>query len=263
VRLGTGLAMVTLDQKREALDPNATLAATLTEGRGDMVHLPSGPRHVHGYMQDFLFPAEQARTPVSALSGGERARLLLARALARPANLLVLDEPTNDLDVETLDLLEELLATHPGTVLVVSHDRDFLDRVATGVIAWEGEGAWRDYAGGYSDMVAQRGAGVVARAAEPAASVPRREAAATLSTVKRKLSFKEKHALEMLPSRMAALSAEIAKQQQALADPALYARDAARFAALSAALARGEAELAAAEEEWLRLELLREEIEGG
>jgi ATP-binding cassette subfamily F protein uup len=262
VRLGTGLGMVTLDQKREALDPNATLAATLTGGTGDVVHLPSGPRHVHGYMQDFLFPAEQARTPVSALSGGERARLLLARALARPANLLVLDEPTNDLDVETLDLLEELLATHPGTVLVVSHDRDFLDRVATGVIAWEGEGLWRDYAGGYSDMAAQRGGGVVAREAAAAPRAARREAAPAPAP-RRKLGFKESHALATLPARMEQFTAEIARHQAALADPGLYARDAARFAQLSAALASAEAALAEAEEEWLRLELLREAIESG
>ena len=160
VRLGVNLAMVTLEQKRDSLDPNATLAETLTGGSGDKVVVNGEPRHVVSYMKDFLFPPEQARTPVSVLSGGERARLLLAVALASPSNLLVLDEPTNDLDLETLDLLEDMLGDYAGTLLVVSHDRDFLDRVATAVLVSEGKGRWLEYAGGYSDMVRQRGTGV-------------------------------------------------------------------------------------------------------
>ncbi|MBR0678110.1 ABC-F family ATP-binding cassette domain-containing protein, partial [Roseomonas alkaliterrae] len=170
VRLGTGLEMAGLDQRRASLDPSLTLAEALTEGRGDQVHVNGQPRHVIGYMKDFLFTPEQARTPLSALSGGERGRLMLARAFARPSNLLVLDEPTNDLDLETLDLLQELVADYAGTVLLVSHDRDFLDRTVTSVIAWEGEGRWVEYAGGYSDLVAQRGHGVRARAAAAAAA---------------------------------------------------------------------------------------------
>ncbi len=156
VRLGTNLAQVTLDQRRESLDPEQSLTEALTGGSGDTVTVAGQSRHVVGYMKDFLFRPEQARTPVGVLSGGERARLTLARAFARPSNLLVLDEPTNDLDLETLDLLQERLAEYPGTVLLVSHDRDFLDRVVTSVIATEGNGRWIEYAGGYTDMLAQR-----------------------------------------------------------------------------------------------------------
>jgi ATP-binding cassette subfamily F protein uup len=158
VRLGTNLVQVTLDQRRESLDPEQGLAEALTGG-GDTVTAGGQSRHVIGYMKDFLFRPEQARTPVGVLSGGERARLTLARAFARPCNLLVLDEPTNDLDLETLDLLQEQLAEYPGTVLLVSHDRDFLDRVVTSTIAADGNGRWVEYAGGYTDMLAQRAAG--------------------------------------------------------------------------------------------------------
>jgi ATP-binding cassette subfamily F protein uup len=156
VRLGTNLAQVTLDQRRETLDPEQSLTEALTGSSGDTVTVRGQSRHVVGYMKDFLFRPEQARTPVGALSGGERARLTLARAFARPSNLLVLDEPTNDLDLETLDLLQERLAEYPGTVLLVSHDRDFLDRVVTSVIATDGDGRWIEYAGGYTDMLSQR-----------------------------------------------------------------------------------------------------------
>ncbi len=261
VRLGTNIQMATLDQMRAALDPNATLADTLTEGRGDQVWVNNQPRHVVGYMGDFLFAPEQARTPVGKLSGGERGRLLLARALAAPSNLLVLDEPTNDLDLETLDLLEEMLADYAGTVLVVSHDRDFLDRVCTSVIFAEGEGRWTEYAGGYSDLLAQRGAGVTAKGAEakPAAAKAAPRPAATAPA---KMSFKDRHALETLPATMAKLEKEIAVLRDWLADPGLYARDPKGFETKSRGLAEREAALAAAEEEWLRLELLREELEG-
>ena len=158
VKLGANLEIATLDQRRESLDPEATVADTLTGGRGDSVIIGGQSRHVIGYMKDFLFRPEQARTPVKALSGGEKARLMLARALARPSNLLVLDEPTNDLDIETLDLLQEMLADYPGTLIMASHDRDFIDRVATSTLVADGtDGRWTEYAGGYSDMVAQRG----------------------------------------------------------------------------------------------------------
>jgi len=263
VRLGTNLEIATLDQKREQLDPEATVADSLTDGRGDTVIVGGEARHVVGYMKDFLFRPEQARTPVKALSGGERGRLMLARALARPSNLLILDEPTNDLDLETLDLLEEMLAAYPGTLLLVSHDRDFLDRVVTATIAAEGDGRWTEYAGGYSDMVAQRGARPAARIAaaretaaeKPAPARPKPEA-------KRRLSFNDQHALKTLPGKIAALAAEVAKHETALADPGLYARDPKGFAAASAALGAARAALSAAEEEWLRVEMLREEIEG-
>ncbi len=217
-------------------------------------------RHVVSYMKDFLFQPEQARQPARVLSGGERARLLLAKALATPSNFLVLDEPTNDLDLETLDLLEEMIAAYPGTVLVVSHDRDFLDRVATSVLVAEGEGVFVEYAGGYSDMLAQRGRGFAAEAApRPRSEKP---SAPKPKTASAKLSFKDKHALETLPKDMAALETEIAKLQKSLADPQLYSRDPKRFAETSDALAAAQAKLAAHEERWLELEILRESLEG-
>ncbi len=162
--LGTNLKPVILDQGRAALEPGMTVTDVLTGGRGDSVVVNGRSRHVIGYLKDFLFAPEQARTPVSVLSGGERNRLLIAKALAQPSNLLVLDEPTNDLDLETLDLLQEMLDDYEGTLLLVSHDRDFLDRVVGSVLVSEGEGRWVEYAGGYSDMLTQRGKGVEARA---------------------------------------------------------------------------------------------------
>ena len=166
VRFGANLAMATLDQHRESLDPKSTLAEALTGGRGDTVMVGGKPKHVIGYMKDFLFTQDQARTPLEVLSGGERGRLMLARALAKPSNLLVLDEPTNDLDLETLDVLEDMLGDYDGTVILISHDRDFLDRVVTSVIAPDGGGRWIEYAGGYSDMLAQRGADLQQRPAK-------------------------------------------------------------------------------------------------
>src|SRR5712672_2204199 len=158
IRLGANIEMATLDQHRESLDPKSTLAEALTGGRGDHVMVGGRPKHVVSYMKDFLFAQEQMRTPLEVLSGGERGRLMLARSLAKASNLLVLDEPTNDLDLETLDVLEEMLGEYEGTVMLISHDRDFLDRVVTAVIAPEGDGRWIEYAGGYTDMLAQRGA---------------------------------------------------------------------------------------------------------
>jgi ATP-binding cassette subfamily F protein uup len=185
--------------------------------------------------------------------------------LAQPSNLLVLDEPTNDLDLETLDLLQEMLADYPGTVIVVSHDRDFLDRVATSVLMAEGDGRFVEYAGGYSDMVAQRGEGVSARVRETAAKPARAVAAPRApgaASERRKLTFKDKHALETLPVRIEALHEEIRTLRARLADDGFYARDAKGFAATAAKLSAAEAELAAGEERWLELEMLREEIEG-
>src|SRR6202034_3901510 len=209
------VVVATLDQARAELPPMTTLADALTGGGSDYVTLNGERKHVIGYMKDFLFGAEQARTPIGKLSGGERGRLMLARALAVPANLLVLDEPTNDLDIETLDLLQELLADYPGTILLVSHDRDFLDRVVTSVIVAEGGGRWTEYAGGYSDMVAQRGYGL-SRPVAPVVKRQERSAPRKLEPVspKRKLSFNEKRALEVLPSRIDALSRELAKLEQ-------------------------------------------------
>jgi ABC transport system ATP-binding/permease protein len=262
VRLGTNLAQVTLDQRRDTLDPAQTLSQALTGGQGHTVTVGGQSRHVASYMKDFLFGPEQANTPVGVLSGGERGRLTLARAFARPSNLLVLDEPTNDLDLETLDLLQERLADYSGTVLLVSHDRDFLDRVVTSVIAAEGGGRWVEYAGGYSDMLAQHGPGV---APTPTASARPRPVAVVRpqpAPQARRMTFKDRHALEMLPARIAALQADVARLGGALADPDLYARDPRGFAATTKALAATQDALAAAEEQWLALELLREGIEG-
>jgi ATP-binding cassette subfamily F protein uup len=262
VRLGSNLEIATLDQRRARLDPDTTLKEALTGGGSDTLVINGSPKHVMGYMKDFLFTPEQGRTAVGKLSGGERGRLALARALALPSNLIVLDEPTNDRDLETLDLLQEMIGDYPGTVIVVSHDRDFLDRVATSVIVAEGEGRWTEYAGGYSDMVAQRGHGV--RAPETAAR-PRAEkpvAAAAVPAARQKLSFKQKHQLETLPGEMARLEAEIAALHARLADPGFYARDAAGFAVASTKLEAAQAALDAAENAWLELEELREALEG-
>jgi len=236
----------------------------LTGGGSDFVTVNGQRKHVVGYMKDFLFGSEQARTPIGKLSGGERGRLMLARALALPSNLLVLDEPTNDLDIETLDLLQELLSDYAGTIILVSHDRDFLDRVATSVIVSEGAGRWVEYAGGYSDMVAQRGFGLAGPAALPDRKAPKEpeRAAASREPPKRRLSFKEKHALEKLPAKMADLREALAKLDALLADPDLHARDPKAFARATQDYGVKRQELADAEEEWLTLEMLREEIEG-
>ena len=268
VRLGAGLAMATLEQSRASLDPASTLQDALTGGGSDFVEINGERRHIIGYMRDFLFGPEQARTPVGKLSGGERGRLMLARALALPSNVLALDEPTNDLDLETLDLLEEMLADYPGTLIVVSHDRDFLDRVATSVLMSEGAGLWREFAGGYSDMVAQRGAGVIARKAlwEAASETPTETREKPQPREKPagrpRLSNKEQYALTTLPKKMDELRAKKAKLQTLLDDPALYTTDPAKFARAGTMLAEIEAELAGAEEEWLELEIRREQIEG-
>lgn len=259
VTLGTGIEMAVFDQRRASLDPDASLWEALTgapetrvAGRADQVMVRGTPRHVVGYLKDFLFDEARARAPVRSLSGGEVARLLLARIMARQSNLLVLDEPTNDLDVETLDLLQELLADYDGTVLLVSHDRDFLDRVATTTVALEGAGRVTVYAGGWSDAQAQRSEA----AATPQA--PRPRAQATKQEIREKtersgLSFTEKHRLEELPDVIARLEAEIAKLSELLADPELFTREPVKFGKASEALAERQARLADAEEEWLEL----------
>jgi ATP-binding cassette subfamily F protein uup len=263
IRLGANIEMTTLDQHRESLDPRSTLAEALTGGRGDHVMVGGKPKHVVSYMEDFLFAREQMRTPLEVLSGGERGRLMLARALAKPSNLLVLDEPTNDLDLETLDVLEEMLGDYEGTVILISHDRDFLDRVVTSVIAPDGNGRWIEYAGGYSDMLSQRGSDLSRETAKAPVLEDKKEtrAAAPSPAPKRRLNFNEKHALETLPGTIETLQAEIAKQQKLLDDPTLYARDRKTFDEASRVIARAQADLAAAEDRWLELEVLREEIE--
>jgi ABC transport system ATP-binding/permease protein len=261
VTLGTGLEMAVFDQNRASLNDDASLWENLVgdkdlrvAGKADQILVRGQPKHVVGYLKEFLFDEAQARAPVRSLSGGEKARLILARIMARPSNLLVLDEPTNDLDVETLDLLQELISDYDGTVLVVSHDRDFLDRVAATTLAMEGDGRVTVYAGGWSDYLAQRGA-----ATEEAAPVkpsgpakpgrePRREKPAAAG-----LTFTEKHRLEALPGEIDRLSAEIAKLETFLADPELFTRAPAKFAKASEGLAERQAQRMAAEEEWLAL----------
>jgi ATP-binding cassette subfamily F protein uup len=264
VRLGSNLAVATLDQHRDSLDPDVTVTEALTGGHGDTVMVNGTPKHVVGYMRDFLFSGEQARTPLGKLSGGERGRLMLAQALAKPSNLLVLDEPTNDLDMETLDVLEDMLGDYPGTVLLISHDRDFLDRLVSGVIVPEGDGRWSEYAGGYSDMLTQRGADLTRerRKAEPPKAV-KAAAAVAPPAAKQRMTFKDKHALETLPKTIVALQAEAGALQERLADSGFYARDRAAFEKVTAALGELQHRIAAAEEQWLALEILREEIAGG
>ncbi|XUY26582.1 ABC-F family ATP-binding cassette domain-containing protein [Agrobacterium sp. rho-8.1] len=266
VKLGTNLEIATLDQKREDLDPNDTLAQYLTDGRGENLLVNGELKHVTGYMKDFLFAPEQARTPIRNLSGGERARLMLARILAKPTNLLILDEPTNDLDIETLDLLQEIVASFSGTVILVSHDRDFLDRTVTSTIAPANpdapDGRWIEYAGGYSDMMAQRkGASDEKKKAEKQEKA--KSASNTASDpakAKGKLSFKQKFALENLPKEMEKTQLEIAEREQRMADPNLFAKDPAIFNTLATEMSKLREKLEAMEEEWLELEMLREEL---
>ena len=268
VKLGPTLDMQTLDQRRASLDPGTTLADALTDGKGDWVLIGDQKKHVIGYMKDFLFQPEQARTPLSALSGGERGRVMLARALAKRSNLLVLDEPTNDLDLETLDLLEEMLADYGGTVVLVSHDRDFLDRVVTSVLMAEGAGQWAEYAGGYSDMLAQRGAGVSARKA--AAAAKDRSAAPDaggdrqakpVGRTRAKLSFKDSHRLSTLPDVIASLEAEIRTISMQLSDSEFFALNRDKFLKTSEILEKKQSELEKFETEWLELQIMKEEIE--
>ncbi len=258
VRLGTNLEVAVFDQARAQLDPDATLWDSLTgdadmrvSGKADQVMVRGAPRHVVGYLKDFLFDERQVRAPVRSLSGGEKARLLLARLMARQSNVLVMDEPTNDLDVETLDLLQELLDDYDGTVLLVSHDRDFLDRVATATVAMQGQGRATVYAGGWSDYLAQRReeARVDVARAKPAKAKPRQQGAP-----KPGLSFTEKHRLEALPSEIERLEAEIARLEALMTDPELFTREPVKFRKATEALVQRQQKLASAEEEWLMLE---------
>jgi ATP-binding cassette subfamily F protein uup len=266
VRLGANLAIAALDQHRDSLDPDTTLSDGLTGGGTDMVTVGGQTRHVIGYMKDFLFAPEQARTPLRLLSGGERARLMLAKALAKPSNVLVLDEPTNDLDLETLDVLEEMLGAYSGTILLISHDRDFLDRVVSGVIVPEGNGKWTEYAGGYSDMLTQRGSDLPGRSSA-SANRPKDGRPAETRPVGRpaqraRLSSNQQHALKTLPDTIARLEGRRHVLRERLDDPTFYARDRRGFEQASKDLAATETEIAAAEDRWLELEILRDEIEG-
>src|SRR6056297_139891 len=259
VQHGTNLLPAVFDQSRAHLDPEMTLWDSLTgdkdmrvSGQADQIMVRGQPKHVVGYLKEFLFDERQARAPVKALSGGEKARLLLAKLMARESNLLVLDEPTNDLDIETLDLLQELLDDYDGTVLLVSHDRDFLDRVASTTIAMEGDGHATTYAGGWSDYRAQRGR-------DDTAPVEIKSEKTEVKTVKSKqgksskLSFTDKHRLEELPEVIARLEAEIAKLEGLLADADLFTREPVKFKKATEALTARQEALTQAEEEWLTL----------
>ncbi len=261
VKLGSNLEIAMFDQNRATLAPDQSLWDNLTldpdmavRGRSDQIMVRGAPRHVVGYLKDFLFEETQARAPVRSLSGGEKARLLLARLMAREANLLVMDEPTNDLDIETLDLLQELLDGFDGTVILVSHDRDFIDRVATTTIALEGDGRATVYAGGWSDYQAQRHGRTAElpkkTKAKPRKTAPKAKAAATTSE---QLSFTEQHRLDALPAEIDRLVAEIAKLEEFLATPDLFTAEPVKFQKGSEALVERQEALHAAEEEWLML----------
>ena len=270
VRLGANLEPVYLDQSREGLRSDMTLWDALTPGGGDSVLVRGVSKHVAAYARDFLFQEGQLRQPISTLSGGERNRLLLARALAKPANMLVLDEPTNDLDMDTLDKLEELLESYDGTLIIVSHDRDFVDRLATSTIAMNGRGDIVETPGGWTDFIRQnpgfltRGEGRGTRdawktASTGAAPAPPAPRPSTPAPPKR-LTFKDAHRLKELEGLLATLPGDIARHDAALSDPGLYARDRKAFDRATANAARARALLAAAEEEWLELEAKREAL---
>lgn len=263
VRMGTFLEIATMDQARESLNPDWTVRQALTDDTGDYVNVQGVDRHVIGYMKDFLFTPDMADTPIAVMSGGERGRLMLARALARKSNVLILDEPTNDLDLETLDLLQEALSKYEGTMILVTHDRDFLDRVVTSVVVAEGQGRWIEYAGGYTDMISQRGADIEAQLSVRKSKVAssNQKNRQTVKDKKQKLSFKEKYALEMLPGEIDTLQAEIRRLRVLLENPNLYIEDPQVYNVALLDLQEAEARLAVAERDWLELEILRESIE--
>ena len=266
VRTADSLRVAFLEQDLGYADLS-TSAEEFLVGRGvhsrdrvDQIMVQGRPRHVISYMKDFLFQGAQARTPMKSLSGGEVARLALARVMASESDLLVLDEPTNDLDVETLDLLQELFAEYPGTVLFVSHDRDFIDRVATTTVAFEGDGECVAYAGGWSDYVSQRQerTNISVRVAKQKASKPKMHPTKG-SPPSTGLTFTERHRLQELPATIESLEAEISKLREILSDPMLYSRNQQRFNSVSSALAARTLELKAAEDEWLELETKAEQ----
>jgi ABC transport system ATP-binding/permease protein len=262
IRLGVNLDIAVLDQKKDALDPEETLSHFLTDGRGENLVINGEQRHVVSYMKDFLFQPEQARTPIRMLSGGERARLLLARILSKPANLLILDEPTNDLDMETLDLLQELVSGFAGTVILISHDRDFLDRTVTSTIAPEGDGKWIEYAGGYADMLTQRRQKAQENQRVKSAASKQDRSETSRSNVQ-KFSFKQKFAHETLPGKIETATRQMAVLERKLSDPAFFNRDPKGFNKATDELEKYRLEIDAMEHEWLGLEILRSELEAG
>lgn len=269
IKHGANIELISLDQKRASLDPNTRLVDAITDGRGDFVTIGDKRRHVSTYLQDFLFKPEQWRTPVSSLSGGERGRLALAIALSKPSNLLALDEPTNDLDLETLDLLEEILFSYAGTLLLISHDRNFIDRTATSILAQdlENPARWIQFPGGYDDMIAQRGDKKTGKPKQSDASAPsntarspEKQAAKAAKPQSKKLSYKEKYALETLPGKIETLAAEAAELESTLAQTGAWERDPERYDASARRLSAVKSELAEAEDQWLELELKHESL---
>ena len=259
VQLGTNLQTIMIDQKRAALKDDMTVMDVLTGGRGEWVHIGEETKHVMTYLKEFLFDASQARTPVSSLSGGERNRLLIAANFAKKSNLMVLDEPTNDLDMDTLDLLQEVLADYQGTILLVSHDRDFLDRVVTSTIVLEGDGTITEYAGGYSDYKAQKaGAGRAEAQEKPKAKVVSINKATPKKATK--LSYKDQRELDLLPAEVETLSMQISELEAQLSDPDLYAKDPGAFSKISDDLSAKRDELDSKELRWLELEELKESL---
>ncbi len=253
VRRGAGVQVAYYDQQREQLDPERAVFDVIGEG-SDTVTVNGRSRHVNGYLRDFLFPPECARSPVKALSGGERNRLLLARLFTRPANVLVMDEPTNDLDLETLELLESQLAEFPGTVLLVGHDRAFLDNVVTGTLAFEGNGRVAEYVGGYQDWLRQR-----PTTPEPSALPARlpsvaQPAAKPASVARRKLSYKEARELADLPARIGVLEAEQRRLNELVSSPGFYKESAARIREIPARLEQLEVEIRDAYDRWEQLD---------
>jgi len=261
IKLGTNLLPLYLDQRRTVFDLDRTLWQTLAPGGGDSIMVRGQQRHVVAYLRDFLFTDKQATMTVRTLSGGERARLMLARLFAQPSNLIVLDEPTNDLDMDTLDLLEEVLEEYDGTLLLVSHDRDFLDRLVTSIIAVEGEGDVAEYPGGYNDYLSQRPKREKVEAKTE--KKPVAEAAPTAAKAPTRLSSKEQRELDDLPARMAALEKEIGVIEKALSDPELYTKDPQKFTKASELLETKKTALSDAELRWLELEDKRASLAAG
>jgi len=253
VEQGTQLQIAYFDQHRSQLDESRNAIENVAGG-ADFVEINGSRKHIIGYLQDFLFSPERARAPITRLSGGERNRLLLARLFAQPSNLLVMDEPTNDLDVETLELLEELLLDYKGTLLLVSHDRDFLDNVVTSTLALEGDGKLGEYVGGYSDWLRQRPVARTAAAIEKPTAAPAAPAAPTPAVAKKKLSFKDQRELELLPARIEQLETDIASRSAAMQDAAFYKQDAASQQRANTELAAQQAELEAAFARWEALD---------
>jgi ATP-binding cassette subfamily F protein uup len=263
IKLGTNLMPQTIDQKRADLKDDMTIMDVLTGGKGEWMHIGNETKHIMSYLKDFLFDPSVAHTPVSALSGGERNRLLIAANFAKTSNLLVLDEPTNDLDMDTLDLLQEVLADYKGTILLVSHDRDFLDRVVSSSIVLEGDGSVTEYAGGYSDYLVQRKQAQQVVTDEPTAKskvVNIGDARQKAKKKSKKLSYKDQRELDNLPAEVESMTMRLAQMEAELSDPSLYAKDPTKFESLSKEIEATRDVLDEKEMRWLELEELAESL---